>query len=863
MDQELRLTDQVHMAPADILTGLGASDRQLLATCLALFDDSKLTQRMSQLYKDIHKKISVTGEKVSTSFEKLKGHRLSAQMTQVEVAIALPNLNAIEIKEATEDVRNRQVQWFESPYSDDQLRLLLWIRLRESLGLEARLSANHRGMNGLADDLVARLIHMFDPLNVKKDTKRWLQQRGWLDKTEQALSLADIVLPVLDELLEKSHKDEPDALSQQDRHRMIVDAVASLRQMNQAERQALLNTTGTKQMNDEAIRNALLLGGSLSAFSIGVGSVGFSAYILAAQASALIPLATGPGLVSLVSVLANPITVVGLTGVGTWWAIRSARERVNAAIASRVIALLTISGLKAGREYMKDTLRSFSLAPQLEQEMGLRPAVIAEYQSEYFMLGELWQSPTPIPEPLLRTMQCPVYCAPSSLSAAGNHSDSRNERVNAAVMATMTVGDILYAAAAVDPAVIQAADFSRIADIDGPISFSMLAEDILAGTDTAVTGGVSQLKGYVAERAVAQQLAAQGHSVSFPGTSNQPGFDLLIDGQPFQVKFHESLSGLRQHFERYDYPVIANTELIGQIPEALQDKVFFIEGLSESVVEQITTDSLQAGAEMLDTSPLTMACFISAARGVLAYRHGQLSASQVIEQVLVDGTVRAGLAGSGALAGATIGALILGPAGGLVLTNLAPILAIMHTKRFTGFIRRNIRGDSHRLWQTETHACIDALQKVTINALERKYGQIVDTAASAPNNQAGQYLRWRLADDARFVKECQCRLAALYSQCHELPEQRAKSLLQAIAISRLHPALYQPEMRKIEKQLKTRPGIEKLLDPKWMAELASDVGDIRKDKLHRVGQWATDHDLTNQTRQWAKRFSRRKKDPHT
>ncbi len=37
--------------PADLMAGLGAADNELLATCLALFDDSTLTARLGQMYE--------------------------------------------------------------------------------------------------------------------------------------------------------------------------------------------------------------------------------------------------------------------------------------------------------------------------------------------------------------------------------------------------------------------------------------------------------------------------------------------------------------------------------------------------------------------------------------------------------------------------------------------------------------------------------------------------------------------------------------------------------------------------------------------------------------------------------------------
>jgi hypothetical protein len=54
------------------------------------------------------------------------------------------------------------------------------------------------------------------------------------------------------------------------------------------------------------------------------------------------------------------------------------------------------------------------------------------------------------------------------------------------------------------------------------------------------------------------------------------------------------------------------------------------------------------------------------AGGLLAYRRGQLTGKQALEQILLDDMVRMGLAGSGGVVGASVGLMMFGLAGAWV-----------------------------------------------------------------------------------------------------------------------------------------------------------------------------------------------------
>jgi hypothetical protein len=60
-------------------------------------------------------------------------------------------------------------------------------------------------------------------------------------------------------------------------------------------------------------------------------------------------------------------------------------------------------------------------------------------------------------------------------------------------------------------------------------------------------GFLDGLKGYVAESIVAEHFAALGHHVVLATVTNEPGWDLLIDAHPFQVKAGETAAQAAHH----------------------------------------------------------------------------------------------------------------------------------------------------------------------------------------------------------------------------------------------------------------------------------------------------------------------------
>ncbi|MCI0628333.1 MAG: hypothetical protein L0387_42895, partial [Acidobacteria bacterium] len=596
--------------PSDIIAGLGLADRGLLAACLALFEDSTLLKRLEQLY-------SQSSNWVRNGFRWLGVDALQKWLGDANV------------QEETASLQTQMTFWQDKEkclLEDDDLRLILWIYLREAFDLPARLTVSTRGADTLATELAATAIHAADPPSLIQDGKNLLQHWGWIEKKPHCISLTDVVVPVLDDLMATALKDGAGQMDAAAQKKLIAEMRTRLEGMSKTDQQCFLDKIGAKDFTDTAIRNVLLTGGGLAAFGGAVSMAGFSAYILAAQASAFIPMVSGPALVSFVSVISNPVTMIGGTAAAIWWATSSAKQKIQTAVGLRVLALLALQSLSVpNRDGITVTLDSFSRAKALKSVGNLDDETAKRYRDEWQALEPVVGKSGPRPDAgVIELMNRPAMAeAPQNNRLARLLFPGDGEARATAAVAALTIGDIAYSAVAIDPTVIKAADFARVDVLDDPLAFAdYFARKIQGLSPAGIAGEISNVKGYVAEQFVAAELVAKGHQVEFPPTSNEPGWDLLVDGEEFQVKCLDDICGLKAHFGEYHYPVFANSELADKIPPEWADKVFFVEGYSDELVTHVTQSSMAAGANVFNPHVPVFALGVSAVRNLMNYNAG-------------------------------------------------------------------------------------------------------------------------------------------------------------------------------------------------------------------------------------------------
>lgn len=754
----------------DLVAGLGVAPRHLLATCLALFEDGTLQQRLSERIDSVGKKLSSRGN-------------------------GRPEGDAAAMPSPVASLQQGVVGWQQAPVPDDDLRLLLWMRLREAFGLDALTFGSLRSAGTAADDLVATLLASLQP--------------GLLDKAKAGLGLETSTAPdsldalarqTLDEMLAQVMQGD-DAAHITTRQALVADVRRRVSQLDPAARAQLLEAIGARELNDEAIRTILLTGGGLASLGTAVSVAGFSAYILAAQASAFIPLVSGPALVSFVAVLSNPVTIV-LATLGTgWWAARSANQKIQAAIAMRVVALLVLNGLTAGSSGLRGMAQAFARVSELER-LGTLPREVRErYRSDWALICPAHRGAVALRPEVARMMERGLPGQPEADGWVRVMREGDGARSDMAAMSALTLGELLYHLHVLNPQVLQAADFSRVPDLSDPLEFTAFAHAVASLGADAQIGAISNLKGYVAEQVVASQLVQQGHIVEFPATSNEPGWDVMVDGIKFQVKNAADLSLLEHHFERYDYPVLANAEVAGMLAQAEEkgqlpdwaSQVHFVEGYSQEGVLHVTENTLDAGDAVLHPQVPTFVLVLSALREWQRYSMGQTTASLALQEVIINGSVRAGLAVAGNFAGVTIGLLVFGPAGGLVLGSVLPILSRTQSERAKALADKVVRGKGYMVWQEQACQAHRTLVERLESGLKDKAERLKSRTGIGPD-LAKNYVAWRLNDELRFLRETWLRLQAISQGAESDIEVAAKKLLLWLSTCTLHPAVYQVEL---------------------------------------------------------------------
>jgi len=313
-------------------------------------------------------------------------------------------------------------------------------------------------------------------------------------------------------------------------------------------------------------------------------------------------------------------------------------------------------------------------------------------------------------------------------------------------------------------------------------------------------GAISNLKGYVAEQVVASQLVQQGHVVDFPATSNEPGWDIAVDGVQFQVKNAADLGLLARHFDKgYEFPILANAEVADLLAKAAEqgttpewaDQVHFVEGYSQQAVQDLTEQTLDAGDATLHPHVPVFAVTLGAIRQWSRFNRGLVSGSQAVQEVLINGTVSAGLAVAGNYAGVAIGLMVFGPAGALVLGSALPILSRTQVTGVKKLAHAATKGAAYERWRDEALASLGTL----IARLEAGLKNKIKRLKARTNNQEpsflGDYLRWRVKEDVLFLREAWLRLQQIKDA--EI-EDASERILVWISTSTVHPATCQKEL---------------------------------------------------------------------
>ncbi len=766
----------MYVPPWTIFSGLGAVDRRELCNLIASFEATTL--------------VSMSMDRASDVLSRFQKEDYSSDTTAF----------AHRLKVAADNL-------FASDVSDRALRIRLWVRIAEALDQDPTFPLSFRRANSVGAGVAYKAAAVI-AMPVAEDSedapqtgikKAWKALRSIRGRPHQdfAFLVAEQAQLVAKAVAEAAASgDIPEELASALGER-VRDHIRSL----------------PPELRDDAMRNALTAGDraalavlamGTTAFSIGVGVnlAGFSAYILAAQASAFIPFMSGPAVVSTLFMLANPLfSIPAVLGIG-YLAHRHVNGGQAAKLAAIVSVQLSLRGLSAERDGLAIALNDFrtaagadlaSLPAKMRAEVGARNASISKATAGSLptALGGLMH-PSPTADRRRHLLD-------------GVLSRSRGDGAEMAAVATLSVGDMLYNAVSIDPAALAAADFSRSEDIGDIFQFGAFAKHVGSMSEVAAAGAGNNLRGYVSEQLVAARLAEVGHVVSFPETSNNAGFDLLVDGVPFQVKCLQSIEGLRTHFAKYpDMPVYANSELAEALIESGAEwakLVFYVDGFDREIADLIMTTSLEAGEALGDLNVPYFAMAASSARHLHRVWRGRLPLSDLPFSVVMDASVKGGLSTAGALSGKALGLFMFGPAGALVLSGVGGVGALLGA----GWTREQVTRLLSSEWLCELDASTERFRTSVLAAVRTKVGMLKDKNARVPETvpEIKGWINARFADDVVSLGEVEYDLEAVVPTLSQ--PAKARACLAAMDAAKVHPLAVEAELAELLEILGSEP----------------------------------------------------------
>lgn len=650
-----------------------------------------------------------------------------------------------EMDAAAERLRAVQNDLAGSSATDAVLRFRLWSRLTEAMALPSVVPLSAKSATRWASAFAVRASERLTPSiqarHRKADRNRpdggLAAQVGgkaadyW--KTAKAATVAEPPLPfpeiVAEEML---------ALLADDK---VVEAAA---------RESDPEISLALRQGQARARNAMVAGGVWVGGAAVVANAGFLPYMLAAQLSAIIPLVSGPTLVSLLATLINPVTVfAGVAALG-WLGMGSGSRVVRSQLAARLGVLLAAQGTQrgdAGLDRFLADMRMLDREPigsfgwmSVKDRAAMRRGIATVCGR---LAGPLPAPAGPPPEPW------------SSKRIAA-------DVVDATATLGLTVGEMLWHTAAIEPNVMKAADFSRAEELADPMSFASSATDFLT------SGAGWSLRGYTAERLVMDKLIADGHDVRLAEASNTPGLDLIVDGAAVQVKCGTSFSNLTEHFEKYpDIPVIANAALAEEAVESdapWAHLVTTLPGFEIATIEEQIAETLGHAVDLADPDILQFALSVGVLRGGIEVAQGRVPVSDLPAWLILDGASRGLLVFAGGNAGAWFGLVAIGPAGALILGPAIGGAALLGNSTLKGAAQKHLMAG----WYAELQRAAEDLHRSIVVALESRIALLEERnqnfADLAGQSDLNAWMARRAQDDLIAALEDRSTLDAAHSK---------------------------------------------------------------------------------------------------
>jgi uncharacterized protein YcfJ len=437
----------------------------------------------------------------------------------------------------------------------------------------------------------------------------------------------------------------------------------------------------------------------------------------------------------------------------------------------------------------------------VKEKVADRQAQLEEIESQYFGLAKAvddWPEVAELPKWAGADSRRLEIALESPLVPQAEEQRLRSllqgSRGNGA-FAGLVLGDFLYDYLRIDPLVMEGIDFARAADLSNPLLFAEFASKQASLMVAGEGDSIDRLQGYVAERVVAQHLAAEGYDVSFPEHSNQPGWDLLVDGQAFQVKCTESAAHIQKHLDMYpDIPIIVNVEHAGRFDSVPQ--VYIEPALSVSEVDSITRAGIADGADLADFELPWIALAVATAVELRDLSRHRTGYAEAITNIATSTVGRAAGGGLGAATGSVLGSFLFGPAGSVI----GGLGGAVGGGIGGGWIARTARGVLVSEESDEVRTAARNLAQQAAKLVPRKVGvwkekraviARLDLANEGNQRDADQIRKWllsRLDADVRYFEQRGRELAQLAAKTDDSdPSELVDRVLNRVRQAAIHP----------------------------------------------------------------------------
>jgi len=337
--------------PRQIAIGLCDADRETLATLLSLFEDTEV----------VGMALASALDAVDSAGAKVAGW-MGRDWKKSDVAAA-----ALRIENGTKKIRD-------SDEATELLRLRVWLHIWTGFGIDPDMPVSDRAVEScaaevgeayakyvatLAWDDAAKQKSLFSKSYWKEHGQfKWVPfRKAPIESLDFESAFAFAFQRIIEGVAQGENSDAKCELADR--------AISYLEQIDEEKKAELLKAANVEEISRESAIKILAMQGGLVGTGIATELAGFSAYILAAKASAIIPFVGGKAMVSTLAVAANPLFIVpAALLVGGFFGSKAAGA-IKRFMAMNVSTVLALRGVAAENPDIEPLVTALRAMPTL------------------------------------------------------------------------------------------------------------------------------------------------------------------------------------------------------------------------------------------------------------------------------------------------------------------------------------------------------------------------------------------------------------------------------------------------------------------------------------------------------------------